>query len=57
MPGGGGSEQEAQRRVTAVFPRFATVALGLEDEAVHMLTDWLPSDRNAICAVGEAIRS
>ena len=30
---------EAQRRVMAVFPKFATVALGLEDEAVHMLTD------------------
>lgn len=30
---------EAQRRVMAVFPRFATVALGLEDQAVHMLTD------------------
>ena len=30
---------ESQRRVMDVFPRFATVALGLEDEAVHMLTD------------------
>ena len=30
---------EAQRRVMAVFPKFATVALGLEDEAVHLLTD------------------
>ena len=29
---------EAQRRVVEVFPRFATAALGLEDEAVDMLT-------------------
>lgn len=29
----------AQRRIMAVFPRFATVALGLEDDAVHLLTD------------------
>ena len=29
----------AQQRIMAVFPRFATVALGLEDDAVHMLTD------------------
>ena len=31
--------REAQRRIQSVFPRFATVALGLEDEAIHMLTD------------------
>jgi hypothetical protein len=37
--GGGRQRAEAQRRVVAVFPRFATIALGLEDEAVHMLTD------------------
>lgn len=30
---------QAQRRIVAVFPRFAKVALGLEDEAIHMLTD------------------
>jgi hypothetical protein len=30
---------EAQRRITAVFPRFASVALGLEDDAIQMLTD------------------
>lgn len=35
----GRERAEAQRRILAVFPRFATVALGLEDEAVHMLTD------------------
>ena len=29
----------AQRRIVAIFPRFASVALGLEDEAVHLLTD------------------
>lgn len=36
---GGRERAEAQKRILAVFPRFATVALGLEDEAVHMLTD------------------
>ena len=36
---GGTQRAEAQERVVAVFPRFATVALGLEDAAVHMLTD------------------
>jgi hypothetical protein len=36
---GGRERAEAQRRILAIFPRFATVALGLEDEAVHMLTD------------------
>jgi hypothetical protein len=36
---GGRERAEAQRRVVGVFPRFATVALGLEDDAVHMLTD------------------
>jgi len=30
--------QEAQRRIVAIFPRFASVALGLEDEAVDLLT-------------------
>ena len=29
----------AQRRIVAVFPPFASVALGLEDNAVHLLTD------------------
>jgi hypothetical protein len=28
----------AQRRILAVFPAFASVALGLEDDAVHLLT-------------------
>ena len=36
---GGKLRADAQRRVVGVFPRFATVALGLEDEAVHILTD------------------
>ncbi|HEX8924688.1 MAG TPA: hypothetical protein VF786_02795, partial [Terriglobales bacterium] len=36
---GGRHRAVAQRRVVAVFPRFATVALGLEDDAVHLLTD------------------
>ncbi len=30
---------QAQRRIVAIFPRFASVALGLEDHAVHLLTD------------------
>jgi hypothetical protein len=30
---------EAQRRIVAIFPQFASVALGLEDDAVHLLTD------------------
>jgi hypothetical protein len=30
---------QAQRRIVAVFPQFATVALGLEDEAVDLLTN------------------
>jgi hypothetical protein len=29
----------ARRRIVAVFPPFASVALGLEDHAVHLLTD------------------
>lgn len=29
----------AEQRILKVFPGFASVALGLEDEAVHMLTD------------------
>ena len=28
----------AQRRIVAVFPPFATIALGLEEDAVHLLT-------------------
>jgi hypothetical protein len=30
---------DARRRIVAEFPKFATVALGLEDEAVQMLTE------------------
>lgn len=30
---------EAQQRIVAVFPRFASIALDLEDEAIAMLTD------------------
>jgi hypothetical protein len=30
---------EAQRRIVAVFPRFASIALGLDDNAVQLLTD------------------
>ena len=29
----------ARRRIVSVFPRFASLALGLEDDAVHTLTD------------------
>jgi hypothetical protein len=29
----------AQRRMTAVFPRFASIALGLEDNAIQLLTE------------------
>ncbi len=29
----------AQRRIVATFPRFASLALGLEDQAVQLLTD------------------
>jgi hypothetical protein len=29
----------AQRRIVAIFPQFASLALGLEDDAVHLLTD------------------
>lgn len=29
----------AQQRIVAIFPRFASIALGLEDNAIHMLTD------------------
>jgi len=36
---GGRERTETQKHITGVFPKFATVALGLEDEAVHMLTD------------------
>lgn len=37
--GGRIQQLQAQRRIKAVLPRFASVALGLEDEAVHLLTD------------------
>lgn len=30
---------DAQQRIVAVFPRFASVALGLENDAIAMLTD------------------
>jgi len=30
--------RQAQRRITAIFPRFATIALGLQGEAVDLLT-------------------
>jgi hypothetical protein len=34
----------AHRRIVAIFPRFASLALGLEDEAVRLLTDgFLPT--------------
>ena len=29
----------AQHRIVAIFPRFASIALGLEDQAVRLLTD------------------
>jgi hypothetical protein len=38
-PGSRAARLEAQRRVVAVFPRFAAIALGLESEAVALLTD------------------
>lgn len=31
--------KEAQLRIVATFPRFASLALGLEDQAVHLLTE------------------
>jgi hypothetical protein len=34
-----GASTDARRRVVAVFPRFASVALGLEDDAVRMLNE------------------
>lgn len=35
---------ETQRRIVGVFPRFAAIALGLEDEAVDLLTNgFLPA--------------
>lgn len=37
--GGNKDRASAQRRIIAVFPRFASIALGLEDEAIRMLTD------------------
>jgi hypothetical protein len=36
---GGKERAAAQRRVVAVFPEFAAIALGLEDDSVHLLTD------------------
>jgi hypothetical protein len=37
----------AQRRIVAVFPRFASVALGLDDDAIQLLTDdFLPVGTN-----------
>jgi hypothetical protein len=36
---GRAERKEAQRNIVAIFPRFASLALGLEDEAVHLLTD------------------
>jgi hypothetical protein len=29
---------ETQKRIMAAFPRFASIALGLEDDAIHLLT-------------------
>ena len=37
--GGGSATADARRRIIDVFPRFASVALGLEDDAIHMLND------------------
>ena len=54
---GARERQQAQRRIVAIFPRFASVALGLEDEAVRLLTDGFLAHWHAVCAVGEAIRS
>jgi hypothetical protein len=35
---------EAQHRIISVFPRFASIALGLEDDAIQLLTDgFLPA--------------
>lgn len=40
----GAERNAAQRRIVAVFPPFASIALGLEDDAVHLLTDgFLPT--------------
>ncbi len=36
---GGRERTESQLRVVEVFPQFATVALGMEGQAVHLLTD------------------
>lgn len=33
-----GERARVQERIVAAFPRFASLALGLEDDAVHMLT-------------------
>ena len=35
----GTASADARRRIVDVFPRFASVALGLEDDAIHMLND------------------
>ena len=35
---------EAQKRIIAIFPRFASISLGLEDDAIQLLTDgFLPA--------------
>ena len=40
----GANRIAAQRRIVAVFPPFASIALGLENDAVHLLTDgFLPT--------------
>lgn len=35
----GAERTAAQRRIVSIFPRFASLALGLEDEAILLLTD------------------
>jgi len=43
-PRGRADRLEAQRRITAIFPPFAAVALGLEPDAIQLLTDgFLPA--------------
>jgi hypothetical protein len=36
---GKADRRQAQRNIVAIFPRFASLALGLEDDAIHLLTD------------------
>src|SRR5450631_4055224 len=44
IPRGMAERLEAQKRIVAIFPPFATVALGLDGEAVELLTDhFLPA--------------